>query len=131
MKNFYFTTICFLLFAGMSGTARSQFYPGSSIWEQYRADASVAVNQFSDLNDEHESVLRVLTDAQRSKLNQILSQTPNYLKKYLAELEKNNDSQTLDFGTWQPGMGFPGKNPNREIKTKQRTNERRVPGSEN
>jgi hypothetical protein len=78
--------------------------------------------------DGHDKMMRVLTDVQKQKIKQVLSETPDYLKKAIAKAAKSEGSGLADLSSWVPGTGVPGANPNREQRTpRSRNTERRVP----
>jgi len=67
----------------------------------------------------HEDFHRALTDAQKAKIKAVMAAMPDYMKKLLAEAEKDGGLSGLE--SWVPGAGVPGVNPNRET-PRQRTN---------
>jgi hypothetical protein len=80
--------------------------------------------------DGHDKITRVLTEVQKQKIKQVLSETPDYLKKAITKAAKSEGSGLADLNSWVPGTGVPGANPNREQRTpRSRNTERRVPGA--
>ena len=67
----------------------------------------------------HEDFHRALTDTQKAIIKAVMADMPDYMKKLLAEADKEGGLSGLD--SWVPGAGVPGVNPNRET-PRQRTN---------
>ena len=60
-----------------------------------------------------EDFYRVLTDAQKAKIKAVMADMPDYMKKLLAEVDKEGGALS-GLNSWVPGTGAPGVNPNRE-----------------
>jgi len=67
-----------------------------------------------------ESYMRVLTDAQKAKIKAVMADMPDYMKNLFAAIDREGGGLSI-LHNWQPGMGVPGVNPNREA-PRQRTN---------
>ena len=76
----------------------------------------------------HEDFMRVLTDAQKAKIKAVMADMPDYLKNFLAEVDKGGDALS-GLESWVPGMGAPGVNPNREAPRQRPSSERAFPGN--
>jgi len=60
-----------------------------------------------------ESYMRVLTDAQKAKIKAVMDDMPDYMRNLFAAIDKQGGGLSI-LHNWQPGMGVPGVNPNRE-----------------
>ena len=67
-----------------------------------------------------ESYMRVLTDAQKAKIKAVMDDMPDYMRNLFAAIDKQGGGLSI-LHNWQPGMGVPGVNPNREA-PRERTN---------
>ena len=61
-----------------------------------------------------ENFMRVLTDAQKAKIEAVMADMPDYMKNLFAAIDKQGGGLSI-LNNWQPGMGVPSvPNPNRE-----------------
>ncbi len=76
----------------------------------------------------HENFMRTLTDAQRAKIKSVMAEMPDYMKKLLAEANKDG-AGISGLESWVPGMGAPGvPNPRREAPRQRPRGGRTFPG---
>ena len=80
------------------------------------------------LRKDHENIMRVLTDAQKAKIKAVMDDMPDYMKNLFAAIDKQGGGLSI-LNNWQPGMGVPGVNPNREATRERTGNERPFPGN--
>jgi len=79
------------------------------------------VPQVKKLTQEYrKNFLRVLTDSQKAKIAAIMADMPDYMKNLFAAIDREGGGLSI-LHNWQPGMGVPGVNPNREV-PRERTN---------
>ena len=74
-----------------------------------------------------EDYLRVLTDAQKAKIDAVMNEMPEYMKNLFAEIDRQGGGLSI-LQLWQPGMGAPDvPNPNREAPRERPQSERAFP----
>ncbi len=81
-----------------------------------------------NLREYHGNFMRVLTDAQKAKIQAAMNKMPDYMKTMLDEFEKGNADMSI-LKSWVPGMGVPDTpNPEREAQRDRPRGERTFPG---
>ena len=74
-----------------------------------------------------EDYLRILTDAQKAKIDAVMNEMPDYMKNLFVEIDRQGGGLSI-LNSWQPGMGVPDvPNPNREAPRERPQSERAFP----
>jgi len=96
-----------------------------------RIQTDITKNAFPELKKillkSREDYMRVLTDAQKAKIDAVMDDMPDYMKNLFAEIDRQGGGLSI-LQLWQPGMGVPDMpNPNREAPRERPKSERVFP----
>ncbi|MCL2625176.1 MAG: hypothetical protein FWD31_16065, partial [Planctomycetaceae bacterium] len=89
----------------------SEFY--KKLWPELRPELDeVTESRIRFINQMKFKMFDVLTDEQFERMTDLIDNPPDYVKKVIAQMRKmrgEDDSESNEWGSWQPGDGIPAE----------------------